>query len=220
MTTVETVTAALRREILAGERAAGERLVEQALCERFGVARHSLRAALRALAGEGLVRIEPNRGARVARLDADQIVALYELRTALEVEAARLALERHGGRLPGAVHGALTQLERACADGVWSAINDAHAELHGEIVAAGQSPRITAAHRALENELRLFLNQLEPLWSTERMAADHAALVHGLERDGPAVLREHLAESAAALVAAERGGGRSRARSGGSACHP
>ena len=42
------------------------------------------------------------------------------------------------------------------------------------------------------------------------MAADHAALVRGLERDGPAVLREHLGESAAALVAAEAGhpGGR------------
>ena len=41
------------------------------------------------------------------------------------------------------------------------------------------------------------------------MAADHAALVRGLERDGPDVLREHLRESAAALVAAaERDAGR------------
>ena len=53
--------------------------------------------------------------------------------------------------------------------------------------------------------MQLFLAQLEPLWSVERMAADHAALVRGLERDGPAVLREHLGESAAALVAAEAG---------------
>ena len=35
-----------------------------------------------------------------------------------------------------------------------------------------------------------------------------AALVRGLERDGPAVLREHLTESAAALVAAEEDPGR------------
>ena len=35
----------------------------------------------------------------------------------------------------------------------------------------------------------VFLNQLEPLWSAEKMAADHVALVRGLERDGPAVLR-------------------------------
>ena len=66
------------------------------------------------------------------------------------------------------------------------------------------SPRIEAAHAALSGELRLFLAQLEPLWSVEGMAADHAALVRGLERDGPTVLREHLGESAAALVAAEK----------------
>ena len=64
--------------------------------------------------------------------------------------------------------------------------------MHGAIVAAAESPRIEAAHAALDGELQLFLTQLEPLWSAERMAADHAALVRGLERDGPAVLREHL----------------------------
>jgi DNA-binding GntR family transcriptional regulator len=208
VTAVESVVAALRQEILSGERRAGERLVEQDLCARYGVARHSLRAALRALAAEGLVRVETNRGARVAHLDAEAIIELYELRTALEVEAARLALERHGGRLPAGVHVALAGLQRACEDGGWGAINDAHTDLHGAIVAAGLSPRIEAAHGALDGELRLFLNQLEPLWSTEKMAADHAALVRGLERDGPAVLRAHLAESAAALVAAERDAGR------------
>jgi DNA-binding GntR family transcriptional regulator len=204
MSTVEIVTDALRGEILEGERPGGQRLIEQELTARFGVARHTLRAALRTLAAEGLVRVEPNRGARVARLSVEEIVQLYELRTALEVEAARLALERHRGRLPAPVHEALGTLEAACAQGAWGPINEAHAELHAAIVAAAESPRIEAAHAALSGEMRLFLAQLEPLWSVERMAADHAALVRGLERDGPTVLREHLGESAAALVAAEK----------------
>ena len=208
MTTVETVTNALRRAILDGERSGGQRLVEQELTARYGVARHTLRAALRELASEGLVKIEPNRGARVARLGAEDIVQLYELRTALEVEAARLALERHHGRLPTTVHTALSVLLDACSQRAWGPVNEAHADLHGAIVGAAESPRIAAAHAALNGELQLFLAQLEPLWSVERMAADHAALVHGLERDGPAVLRDHLAESAAALVAAEADTGR------------
>jgi DNA-binding GntR family transcriptional regulator len=203
VTTVETVTNAIRREILDGELVGGQRLVEQELTARHGVARHTLRAALRELAAEGLVRIEPNRGARVARLSAQDIIELYELRTALEVEAARLALERHHGRLPTAVHDALSTLQDACAERAWGPINEAHATLHGAIVRAAGSARIEAAHAALNGELQLFLAQLEPLWGVERMAADHAALVRGLERDGPTVLREHLAESAAALVAAE-----------------
>jgi DNA-binding GntR family transcriptional regulator len=200
---VETVTNALREAILAGELPGGARLVEQELTARYGVARHSVRAALRALAAEGLVRVEPNRGARVARLDAQEVMWLYELRTALECEAARLALERHDG-LPDDVHAALAILERACERGAWAAVNDAHAGLHRAIVAASQSPRIAAAHAALDNELRLFLNQLEPLWTLERMAAGHVELVRALERDGPDALRAHLAEAAAALAAAER----------------
>jgi DNA-binding GntR family transcriptional regulator len=214
VSTVETVVAALRKEILEGERPGGQRLVEQELTARYGVARHTLRAALRQLASEGLVRIEPNRGARVTRLTAEEIVELYELRTALEVEAARLALERHRGRLPAAVHDALATLEAACQDRAWGPINEAHAALHGAIVRAAESPRIESAHAALNGEMQLFLAQLEPLWSVERMAADHAALVRGLERDGPAVLREHLGESAAALLAAEAGDAARAARVG------
>src|SRR3954466_719258 len=99
--------------------------MEAELAARFGVARHSLRAALRALASEGLVRVETNRGARVARLTGGGIGALYEVRAALEVEAARSALAR--GPLPATVYGALTVLERACLDNDWGPINAAHA---------------------------------------------------------------------------------------------
>jgi DNA-binding GntR family transcriptional regulator len=205
-TTVDGLAAALREEILAGRRPAGSRLVEQDLCSRFGVARHSLRAALRALAAERLVAIEPHRGARVARLDAQGVIWLYELRAALEGEAARLTLERQGGRLPAPVHDACARLAAACRapEVRWSAVNEAHAELHGAIVAAAGAPRIEAAHAALSGELRLFLLQLEPLWSAERMAADHIALIAGLEAEGPEVLRAHLREAAEALAAAER----------------
>jgi DNA-binding GntR family transcriptional regulator len=212
MSAVDALAAALRQEILAGERPAGDRLVEQELCARYGVARHTLRAALRALAAEGLVRVEPNRGARVARLSGEEVVWLNELRAALEMEAARLALERHGGRLPAPVHAALARLRRACAAEPlsWADVNEAHAVLHGAMVEAAGSPRIAAAHRALSGELRLFLLQLEPLWSAERMATDHAALIAGLERSGPEILRIHLRESAAALAAAQKETGRPR----------
>jgi DNA-binding GntR family transcriptional regulator len=198
--TVDALADALRREILDGELAPGSRLRERELCEAYGVARHSLRAALRALATQGLVRIEQHRGARVAELSADDARWLYELRAALELEAAHLALERNGGRLPESVHDALARLEAACEDGVWSTINEAHADLHAAIVAAGQSPRITAAHAALNGEMRLFLLALQPHIPPAQLAADHAALIRGLERDGPPVLREHLRVAAETLV--------------------
>ncbi len=200
--TVDALADALRREILDGELPAGARLRERELCEAYGVARHSLRAALRSLAADGLVRIEPHRGARVAELTGDDVRWLYELRTALELEAAHLAIARNGGRLPPEVHDALARLEAACAgeDPPWSAINEAHADLHGAIVAAARSPRIAAAHAALSGEMRLFLLALKPHLDPPQLAADHGKLVRDLERDGPPVLREHLRVAAETLV--------------------
>jgi DNA-binding GntR family transcriptional regulator len=201
-TTVDALADALRRRILDGELAPGARLRERELCEYYGVARHSLRAALRALASDGLVRIEAHRGAQVVQLTPDDVRWLYELRAALELEAAHLALERNGGRLPPEVHGALASLQAACAgdDPAWSAINEAHADLHDAIVAAARSPRIAQAHAALSGEMRLFLLALKPHLPADRLAADHAALIRGLERDGPDVLREHLRAAAETLA--------------------
>ena len=204
--TSELLAADLRREILDGALASGERLRERELVERYGVARHTLRAALRQLAGEGLVRIEPHRGATVACLGPEDVRWLYELRAALEREAAHLALERHGGRLPDQVHVALAALEGACAgregrEPAWSEVSHAHAALHGAIVAASESPRIVAAHAALTGELLLFLLQLQPHVEAGRLAADHVALVAALEREGAGVLRAHLRESAETLGA-------------------
>ena len=144
--TAELLAADLRREILDGAPAAGERLRERELVERYGVARHTLRAALRQLAAEGLVRIEPHRGATVARLGPEDVRWLYELRAALELEAAHLALERHGGRLPDAGARARWPRSRTPAPGrdpAWSEVSHAHAALHGAIVAASGEP----AHR-------------------------------------------------------------------------
>ena len=86
--------------------------------------------------------IEPNRGARVAELT--ELEPLFELRTALEVEAARLALERHDGRMPKPVHDAVRLMDAVCAQPhpPWSAVVEAHAAVHRAIVEAADSPRI------------------------------------------------------------------------------
>jgi DNA-binding GntR family transcriptional regulator len=194
VSTVDALTAALRARILEGELAPGERIPERDLTERYGVARHSVRAALRSLQAEGLVSIEPHRGASVATLDPAGLRSLFELRTALELEAAHLALERHGGKLPASVREAVDRLARVCArrDPAWSAVADAHNDVHRALVAAAGSERIARAYDGLAGEMRLFLSALRPLWTLERMAAHHEELIEGLERVGPAALREHL----------------------------
>ena len=201
VSTVDALAAALRTRILDGDLAAGERLREQELADAYGVARHSLRAALRALAAEALVTIEPNRGARVASLTPDDLEPMFELRTALELEAAALALQRHGHRLPKAVHDAVRLMAAVCEqpDPPWSAVVEAHDAVHHALVAAADSPRILRAYEALAGEMRLFVIQLRPSWSLERMAEHHERLLADLEEQGPEPLRAHLAEGLASL---------------------
>jgi DNA-binding GntR family transcriptional regulator len=202
-TTVDSLADALRARILDGDLAPGEPLREQHLSGMYGVARHTVRAALRALAGEGLVRIEVHRGARVSELAPAEIESLGELRIALETEAARLALRRGDGRLPDEVHAAQAALAEAATAPGFARMTEAHEALHHEIVRAAGSPRIEAAHAALAGELRLFLVRLRPVYDGPALAAEHAALLDELEHGiGPEALRTHIEASTRTLLAA------------------
>lgn len=89
------ITAALRERIVSGEIAVGERLVEGRLSEEMGVSRMPVREALRELAAEGIVTIEPRRGASVTVFTEEQKRELVEVRATLEALNAKLAAKRH-----------------------------------------------------------------------------------------------------------------------------
>lgn len=206
VSTVGALADAIRTRILDGDLVGGTRLTEQRLTATYGVARHSVRAALRELAAAGLVRIEPNRGACVARLDDADVEGLYTLRGILEVGAAEIALERGGGRLPSSVHGAAQAFAALCCAReapAWSQVVVAHNAVHAAIVAAAGVSRIQRAHAELSAELQLFLVQSRPHFTLRRLAADHVGLVVDLERQGTGALREHIRLSTAALLGAD-----------------
>jgi DNA-binding GntR family transcriptional regulator len=79
---------------------------------------------------------------------------------------------------------------------------DAHAAVHGALVTAAQSPRLARAYESLTGELRLFVIQLRPSWSLDRMAEHHERLLADIEREGPPALRRHLDEGRESIVAA------------------
>ncbi len=89
-----TVASALRERIIQGEFPPGSRLNERALCDLLGVSRTPMREAFRVLAAEGLVQIEPNRGAQVVALSEANIREAFEVIGGLEAMSCRLACER------------------------------------------------------------------------------------------------------------------------------
>lgn len=84
----------IRRRIVEGDYRPGERLVEQRVAEELDVSRTPVREAFRMLQAEGIVRVEPNRGARVRSLSVEDISDVYELRARLEAMASELAAQR------------------------------------------------------------------------------------------------------------------------------
>lgn len=83
----------IARKILDGSIAPGQKITEIWLAEQMGISRSPVREALRFLSRDGLVVIEPRRGARVGELDRKHAEDLYACRIMVEPAAVRLAVE-------------------------------------------------------------------------------------------------------------------------------
>lgn len=95
----EAIADSIRERIFTHELAPGAALDEAALAQGYGVSRTPVREALKVLAHEGLVQLEPRRGCCVARLDAHDV---DDLLTVLDLLEIHLIEERAGaaGHIP------------------------------------------------------------------------------------------------------------------------
>lgn len=132
----------LRRALLEGRYAPGDRLVERKLAAELGVSRTPVREALRALEQEGLVYHMPHSGAVVARLDSQEVQEIYRIRAVLEGLAARMAAERISpGRLKQ-LEALLEQIEALADRGDTCQLESVHREFNHVIYKAAESPRL------------------------------------------------------------------------------
>lgn len=90
----EIVYEELKRQIMVGEIAPGTRMMEVDLADEMGVSRTPVREAIRKLEKEGLVTIEPRRGAYASDISAKDMVDVLEVRQDLEGMAAGLAAQK------------------------------------------------------------------------------------------------------------------------------
>ena len=90
----EIVYEELRNQILTGRIKPGTRMMEIELAEDMGVSRTPIREAIRKLEKEGLVVIEPRKGAYASELSLKDMIEILEVRANLEGLAAQCAAER------------------------------------------------------------------------------------------------------------------------------
>lgn len=188
-TLADQVIARLRAEITSGAWPVGSRIpTEPELVERLGVARNTVREAVRALAHNGLLDIRQGSGTYVVatselagvmqRRFADaEPLHIAELRRALEASAAALAAERRDDADLRQLDTLLERRERAWDSGDKEAFVAADATLHLAVVASSHNEVLTALYADLGEVLRDFLRaDVGPRLRPEDHL-DHARLV-------------------------------------------
>jgi len=200
----------LRRAILAGDMAPGQRLIEAELADTFRVTRASVRAALLDLTGEGLVERIPNRGARVRSVSVAEAVQITECRMVLEGLCAAKAAERAGDEQIAHLVDIGARLRSAVEAGEPLKYSGLNQELHryvqqisGQEVAMGLLGRLNA--QLVRHQFRLALQPGRPQVSL----AQHLAIVEAVRDRDPQraelAARHHLVSVIDALKATEAG---------------
>lgn len=180
VSTEEALIRALRDRILDGAEAAGAPLREVDLVNRFGVSRHSVRTAMRALAHEGLLRHEPNRGMYVRALTSGDVRDIYFLRAALETAAVRQVAT--APETAGPARRALEAIRDLPATADWRAIRDADLAFHSALVRSAGRPRASAIFDSVLGELRLAFRQLrEELADRDQVVRQHSEILEAVE---------------------------------------
>jgi DNA-binding GntR family transcriptional regulator len=209
VSTVDALVGALRSRILTGDLPPGAHLSEVDLAGAYGVGRHSLRAAFRELARDGLLVHEPNRGVRVPVPTGAESEDLYRHRAALELGALRVALA-DGASFAG-IREPLAVLEQMPADEPWDRVALVHDAIHAAVVDAAASRRLSAAYAALQGELLFFVTRIRPLYTVQTMIDAHRLLADALTSGDPVAaetaLTNDLAQGRVALRTALPAGG-------------
>ncbi|MEU1421336.1 MULTISPECIES: FCD domain-containing protein [unclassified Kitasatospora] len=218
---VDQATRRIAEQIAAGQWPVGGKLPgEVALAKELGVGRSTVREALRALAGAGMVQSRQGSGVFVtadrpgedwsARLRRAELAHVYEVRAMIEVQAARLAAVRHDEADEAALDRALTARHAAgAADD--AAFVDADIALHATVVAAAHNPVLSDLFAEFVPVLRERLVELVGLLGLREGDphhgyATHAELVEAVRRrDAEAagqVLADELTSTLTRLLAA------------------
>lgn len=200
-TAVERIVAEVRRGIKEGRFAPGQRLIEADLTRALGVSRGPLREAMARLAGDGLVRIEPNRGVTVRALTREEVRSISAIREVLEGLAARLAaarIDEPGNRAEFRRVWAEMSGERARSNA--SDYVDANERFHSTIVRISGNPPLAQLLEQLRTPLYRFQfrSRLTPE-SLGRGQVDHAEIAEAILAADPdraeRAMRRHLRNS-------------------------
>lgn len=202
-TSQEYVAEELRSRILRGEMRAGDRILQAEVARQLAVSNTPVREALQMLASEGLIRLDPHRGAVVAVLNSSDVEEIYMLRQTLEPLALTLAMDRIGSEQLTEADELILLMDQEDDPAVWVDHNRA---FHAIFANAAGSPRLAGMLTSLRNGAAAFVAQAvsNDLAARLRGNEDHRELVAAFrEKDlskAITIERKHLAATLETLA--------------------
>lgn len=179
----------LRQAILYGELKPGERLMEIALANRLGVSRTPVREAIRMLELEGLVVMEPRKGAHVAQITEKDLNDVLEVRLGLEELVVQFASERITEEELQNLKAAEEEFEQSMQRNDLVALAAADVKFHEVIYQATHNQRLVQMINNIKEQMyRYRMEYLKDVKVRETLVKEHRQLLQALE--------EHCLESA------------------------
>jgi GntR family transcriptional regulator, carbon starvation induced regulator len=195
------VDARLRSAILSGELQPGEKLRAEHLAAAWGVSATPLREAFQRLAGEGLVVIEAQRGARVASVDAAEAGECYELRLLLDPRALLASMEATDDAYRTEIEVAHRRL--ASAESRIPEFLESHRSFHMTLLSRCPNQQLLRLNAELHDRTQRFQVTAAPFRTDGDPVAEHLALKNavlaGDVRQATHILTSHLKATLAAV---------------------
>ncbi|MGI8780456.1 MAG: GntR family transcriptional regulator [Solirubrobacteraceae bacterium] len=185
----------------------GTVLREDALMRDLDVGRTPLREAVKRLALENLVAVQPRRGTFVSAVDAADIVQITEVRAELEGYAAQLAALRMDGATRAIAEALLREVEDLTRDDDYDGLMRFDQRIHRFMWEASGNPYlIDTLERYFTLSLRVWYLVLDRVPGLGHAVHDQAQLIEALlDRDGTrarTIMREHVLAFQREIIAA------------------
>ncbi|PRX96616.1 GntR family transcriptional regulator [Allonocardiopsis opalescens] len=183
----------LRRRIVNGDIAAGEKLTEHRIATEYDVARPTAKACLERLTVLGLLRRSAHKTAVVPDFHAEEIRDLFFSRGT--VESAAVTVLAGAGRVPAEAAEAQLLIEAAARDGNFEKQVDADIAFHTALVSGAGSDRLSRMHELIMGEVHLTMGRFQAHRSAQgsTVAHEHATILAGIQAGDPEAARLSLA---------------------------
>lgn len=152
------VAALIREDITSGILIPDQWLKVRVLAERYHVSAAPIREALQVLQGEGLVTMEPNKGARVRGIDEHRLVQIFDVREAIESFLTAAFAEAASPHQIALLEDVQSEHDQAVAAGQSLVAFDLNRKFHHLINSASRNAEaleVIERHLALTRALRL-----------------------------------------------------------------